>query len=68
MRPKRTTLANHPDTRIIHHAGTCAQCNAALTKQGAPEPSFDLNSAAAALGYWLNDRRKRGVSEHGNPI
>lgn len=68
MRPRRTNLADHPDTRIIHHPGTCKQCNTALTRQGAPEPSFELNTAAAALGYWLKDRRNRGVPEHGYPI
>lgn len=68
MRTKHTNLVDAPDTRIIHHAGTCRQCNTELTKQGAPEPVFDLNSAAAALGYWLGDRRRRGVPEHGYPI
>lgn len=68
MRKKKTTLADHPNTRLIHHPGTCMQCNAALTKQGAPQPLFDAGQAAAALRCWLEDRRNRGVPEHGYPI
>lgn len=68
MRKPGTTLTDHPGTRIIHHPGTCKQCNAALTKQGAPAPVFDLNAAVSALGSWLEDRRNRGVPEHGYPI
>ena len=68
MRKKRTNLADHPNTRVIHHAGTCQQCNAALTQQGAPAPVFDRDAAVSALGYWLQDRRNRGVPEHGYPI
>ncbi|WP_427130400.1 hypothetical protein [Pseudarthrobacter sp. S9] len=68
MRPKRTSLAKHPDTKLTHHKGACTLCNAEAAKRGAPRPAFELNSAAAALGYWLNDRRNRGVPEHGYPI
>lgn len=68
MRKKRTNLIDHPNTRLIHHAGTCTLCNRELARQGSAQPVFDAGSAAAALRYWLQDRRNRGVPEHGYPI
>ena len=68
MRAVRTNLIDNPNTRMIHRPGMCTLCNRELVRQGAAEPAFDLASTASALGYWLNDRRRRGVPEHGYPI
>ncbi|MBT2537254.1 hypothetical protein [Arthrobacter sp. ISL-69] len=66
MRPSRTTLAQHPNTRTYRRPGICTICHAHALS--APAATFDLDHAVLALNYWLQDRRRRGVPEHGVDI
>jgi len=68
LRPPRTTLDAFPETRLMVSPGICTRCHYELNEGPAPEPVFDLNHAASALGYWIQNRRNRGVPADGYPV
>ena len=66
LRPSRTTLAQHPNTRPYKRPGICTICHAQAL--ATPAVSFDLEHAVVSLNYWLQDRRRRGVPAEGIDI
>jgi hypothetical protein len=69
MRPRDASAASHPGTKRRSGPGRCITCAAHGYAPNIPDrpATLTIPAARAALNYWLDWRRNRGVPDDGWP-